>query len=177
MDPPAVPEAAALARTPSDKSATAVEPLGEEDLLHWPRCIDSANPNNNGADASEASRPTSPPLPPSQPAPVLLPVAPIADVGPFELTRPASSDVATPSGNAASKDEKRLRPKELTQVLRSWMERHHKPYATLEEKKFVAGALNISVAQVTNFCNNYRKRFVKVGDTLTSYRKLASNAR
>ncbi|KAJ1468849.1 hypothetical protein T484DRAFT_1983587 [Baffinella frigidus] len=192
MDSPAVPEAAALARAPSDKSATwrqgtvftppdsawlAVEPLGEQDLLRWPGCIDSANPNNNGAAVSEMSRPTSPSLPPSQPAPVPLPVAPIAEdyQDQFELTPPPSTEADTPSCNATRKGEKRLHPKELTQALRYWLERHHKPYATLEEKKFIAGALNISVAQVTNFCNNFRKRFSKVGDKLTSYSKLVSS--
>jgi hypothetical protein len=54
--------------------------------------------------------------------------------------------------------------------------RQTKPYATLEEKKLVSGALEISVEQVTNFCNNFRKRFVKVGDKLTSYRELVSAA-
>ena len=61
-------------------------------------------------------------------------------------------------------------------VLHSWIERRHVPYASLEEKKMVAEALSISVAQVTNFCNNNRKRYVKVGAWLTSYRTLVSAA-
>ena len=37
-----------------------------------------------------------------------------------------------------------------------------------------AEALSIPVEQVTNFCNNYRKRFLKVGTKLTSYRELVA---
>jgi hypothetical protein len=77
--------------------------------------------------------------------------------------------------NFCNNFRKPLRPKELTRALRSWMERRHTPYATLEEKSLIAKAMYISVAQVTNFCNNYRKRFSKVGDKLTSYSKLASS--
>ncbi|KAJ1480588.1 hypothetical protein T484DRAFT_1956314 [Baffinella frigidus] len=187
-------ESTALAHAPFDNSATwphfdqggavfmppdsawlAVEPLEEEDFFSWAESLDPVNPDHDDAAASETSRPTSPSLPPSQPAPVLLSVAPIAEdyEDQFELTPPPSTEAVTLSCNATRKGEKLLRPKELTQALRYWLERHRTPYATLEEKNLVAGALNISVAQVTNFCNNYRKRFSKVGDTLTSYRKLA----
>jgi len=159
---------------PPDSAWLAVEPLGDEDLLRWPGSLDLVKPGNNDADASEMSRATSPSL---LPAPVLLPVAPIADDHVdqlFEMPLPAFA-AATLSCHSASK-EKRLRPKELTKKLRSWMERHHKPYANLDEKKMIAEALSIPVAQVTNFCNNYRKRFSKVGDKLTSYRVLVSTA-
>ena len=154
---------------PSDSAWMAVEPLGDEDFFSWPGWLT----------ASEISRPTSPSLPPPQSAPVLLPVAPIAEdnVEQFEETPPPSFAAATPSCHAASKGKKRLRPKELTMALRSWMEWRQAPYASLEEKKMIAEALSIPVAQVTNFCNNYRKRFAKVGTKLTSYRELASAAR
>ena len=65
-------------------------------------------------------------------------------------------------------------PKALTMKLRYWIERLDRPYPTLKEKKVVAGALGIDVVQVTNFCNNYRKRFSKVGKTVTSYCQLFS---
>jgi len=119
------------------------------------------------AAASNTARPASQPPPPSQPAPVLLQVAPTP------LAAPAG---ANPSCHAANKGEKQLRPRELTMVLRCWLERREAPYASLEEKKMMAEALSIPVAQVTNFCNNFRKRYVKVGAKLTSYRELASAA-
>ena len=124
--------------------------------------------------ASEISRLTSPSVALSHAAPVLPPVAPIAENHEC-LWEGAAAPVATDGVcHATSKHEKRLRPRELTYALRNWMERcPSKPYATLEEKKLVAEAFNISVKKVTNFCNNFRKRFVKIGDTLTSYRGLA----
>ena len=59
-------------------------------------------------------------------------------------------------------------------VFRSWLEGRQAPYVSLDEKKMMAAALSISVAQVTNFCKKNRKRYVKVGAKLTSYRELAS---
>jgi hypothetical protein len=131
--------------------------------------------DHNAAAASNPSRPTSPSLPPSQPAPVLRPVTPIAEkyVDLSELTPPAA---ANPCCHAASKSEKRLRPREITMVLRSWLERRQAPYASLEEKKMIAEALSISVEKLTNFCNNFRKRYAKVGTKLTSYREHATAA-
>jgi len=139
----------------------------------WPGWQTPINPDHN--DASITSRPTSPSSPSSQPAPVLLPIASIADehLDLSELTPPAA---ANPSYHAASKGEKSLSPREQTMVLRSWLERRQAPYASLAEKMMIAEALSISVAQVTNFCNNFRKRYVKVGTKLTSYRELASTA-
>ena len=131
------------------------------------------------AAASEISRPTSPSVAPSHPAPVLLPAAPIAEdcVHLLESTPPPAPAAENRACHATSKEGKRLRPKQLTKALRSWMERRQtKPYASLEEKKLVAVQLDISVEQVTNFCNNFRKRFAKVGDKLTSYRELVSAA-
>ena len=154
---------------PPDSAWMAVEPLGDEDFFSWPGWFT----------ASEFSLPTLPSVPRSQLAPIYLPVAPIAEVyvDQFEEKPPPSFAAATPSCHAASMGKKRLRPRDLTIALRSWMERHHTPYATLEEKKKIAEALSIPVAKVTNFCNNYRKRFFKVGTKLTSYRELASASR
>jgi hypothetical protein len=183
-----------------DSDWMALEPLADEGFLHWQgwrdfdneaaasvvfnndaaASVDLSTPlHNSHSAASEISRPTSPPVALSHPAPVLLPVAPIAEdfVCLFEVTPPTAPAATNRACYTTSKDGKRLRPKELTEALRSWMERRQtKPYATLEEKKLVAGALEISVEQVTNFCNNFRKRFVKVGDKLTSYRELVSAA-
>jgi hypothetical protein len=36
-----------------------------------------------------------------------------------------------------------------------------KPYLTLDQKKHVAAMVGVSVAQVNNYMNNYRKRFMK----------------
>ena len=49
----------------------------------------------------------------------------------------------------------KLRPKELPKALRAWIARCHTPYPTLEEKNFAAASLQIPVAQVNTFCNNY----------------------
>jgi hypothetical protein len=144
---------------------------------NWPGWLPLVNHDHNDGAARNTPRPTSPSLTPSQPAPILLSVAPITEdyVELFELT-PSAVQAASPACHAASKGEKRLRPKRLTKALRFWMERRQAPYASLEEKKMVAEALSISVEQVTNFCNNFRKRFVKVGARLTSYRELVSAA-
>ena len=83
------------------------------------------------------------------------------------------SPPATPPSNFQSKGEKRRRPKVVTAALRCWVEHFHTPYATLEEKKLVAEGLNISVAKVTNFLNNYRKRYAKVAGKLTSWTEAA----
>jgi len=90
-------------------------------------------------------------------------------VNPDTNEPPAPPDAATLYRNAASKGEKHLRPKKLTKALHSWMEKCHTPYPTLEEKRMAAVALQIPLSQVTSFCNNYRKRYFKVGNKLTSY--------
>ena len=148
----------------------ALEPL----LDNWAGWLVPSTSDHNDA-AESTSRPTSPSLPPPQPAPILPPVTPIAEdyVDLSELTPPAAPAAAKPSCHAASKGEKRLRPRELTIVLRTWLERcPQAPYARLEEKKMIAEAMSIPVSQVTNFCNNFRKRFAKVGEKRTSYREL-----
>jgi len=142
--------------------------------------VDLSTPlQNSHSAASEISRPPSPSVAPSHPAPDPLPAAPITEdyVHLLESTPPAAPAAGNRACHATSKEGKRPPPKQLTKALRSWMERRQtKPYASLEEKKFVAEQLDISVEQVTNFCNNFRKRFVKVGDKLTSYRVLVSAA-
>ena len=144
-----------------------LEPL----LDNWAGWLEPVNPDHNDA-------PTSPSSLPSQPAPIFLPVAPITEdcVDLSELTPPSAPAAANPSYHAESKGEKRLRPRGVTLALRFWLERRQAPYASLEEKKMVAAALDIPVTQVTNFCNNFRKRYAKVGDKLTSYRELVSSA-
>jgi hypothetical protein len=72
---------------------------------------------------------------------------------------PLPPAAATPCFDSTSNGEKRLRPKQITEALRFWLERFHTPYATLTEKKRVAETLKISVVQVTNFCISYRERF------------------
>ncbi|KAJ1477984.1 hypothetical protein T484DRAFT_3640865 [Baffinella frigidus] len=173
MDPNAVREAsvdpaasaphddAALQHAPYDYSATdpflhnggaaffepdydwpALGPLDDEDFRNWLGWLDPVNTDHNDPATSLAQ-----------------------DI----VTLPSSPAAATPSHNPASKVEKRLRPKQITNALRFWVDRLDKPYATLAEKKLVAEALNIAVAQVTTFCNNHRKRQAKVGGKLTSY--------
>ena len=165
----------AAARHEDDFGWLNLEPL----LDNWAGWLEPVNPAHNDAAATSASRPTSPSSLPSQPAPVLLPVAPIAEdfVDLSELAPPTAPAAAHRSSDAASKGEKRLRPRELTRVLRLWLERRQAPYASLEEKKMMAAALDIPVTQVTNFCNNFRKRYVKVGVKMTSYCELASSPR
>ncbi|KAJ1471559.1 hypothetical protein T484DRAFT_3509250 [Baffinella frigidus] len=158
MDPIAVLESplglAASAPHQDDGGWAAMGLFLDADLLRW---LDSVGSDNKKDAASNTSRPTSPSLPPSQPAPVLLPVAPIAEdyEAQVELTVNPSPASANPSYEAASQGEKRLRPKQLAKALRFWMERCRTPYATLEEKTLIAEALQLSVAQVTNFSNNY----------------------
>jgi hypothetical protein len=131
--------------------AMAKEPFRYEDLRLW---LDSTG----DAVASD----TSPPPPPSKPTPA----EDYADqFGPTLAPSPAA--VAH-----SSHAEKRFRPKARTNALRSWIKRFPVPYTTLEEKKRIAETLDISVAQVTTFCHNYRKRFYKIGDMQMSYRQV-----
>ena len=165
---------AASARNEDDLGWLALESV----INDWPGWLNPVNPDHDDAATSNTSPPMSPPPPLSQTTPVLLSVAHItedyADLP--GLMSPTAPAAANSSCHATSKGEKHLRPRELTILLRSWLERRQSPYASLEEKKFVAASLSISVGKVTNFCNNFRKRFVKVGDKLTSYRELASAA-
>jgi len=151
----------------------------ENVIDNWAGWLSPVNTDHTDAAASDTSGPTAPSLPPSQPAPVILPFAPIAedDVELSGLTPPAAPAAANPSLHPASKGTQRPRPRELTMMLRCWMERcPQAPYASLAEKKMIAGFLSIPVAQVTNFANNYRKRFLNVGAKLTSYRALVAAA-
>jgi hypothetical protein len=67
--------------------------------------------------------------------------------------------------------EKKLRPKYIRDALTHWMRNFQEPYVNIADKKFIATALNIPVAQVSNFCNNHRKRYFKVDNIMTSYVK------
>ena len=113
------------------------------------------NLDHNDAAASE----TSTSLLPSQPAPIVLPDASIAEddgVDPFEsMPPPPSPASATPSCNAAIRDKKRV--KELSNSLRSWMERHPKPYSALE----IDEALDSQSRKNTVLFNNFRKRYAR----------------
>ena len=60
-------------------------------------------------------------------------------------------------------------PKAVQQALTEWIQCFHEPYVCHKEEKRVAEILRISFAQVTTFCNNYRKRFTKVNMKTTSY--------
>ncbi|KAJ1478835.1 hypothetical protein T484DRAFT_1903895 [Baffinella frigidus] len=188
-------EDAALERAPCDSSATgpsfdeggavfmppnsewlAVEPLEEGDFHRWPKWLHSVFPDHNDAAVSMTSRPPSPTAPSMLPESVAAIVEPIVEAAPTpdEPTPPEPTATAPSCSASNNKGEKRHRPKQLTQELRSWMERRRKPYATLEEKTAIAAVLSISIPQVTNFCNNFRKRYFKVGKKLTSYRELVS---
>jgi len=172
MDPLFVHEAFPGLAASNDFGWLALEPL----LDDWPGWLIS---DNDDAATSDASPTTLPSVLPSHPAPVLLPVTASAEkcADQLALTPTAAPATVYTSCHAASKGEKRLRPRALTMVLRTWMERFPRaPYASLEEKKMIAGVLSIPVEQVTNFCNNYRKRFHKVGTKMTSYRELAAAA-
>lgn len=58
---------------------------------------------------------------------------------------------------------------ETNHALRAWMAAHVEPYPTLEDKVAIANKLGLTVKQVNNFCNNYRKRYHKCGDKTESY--------
>jgi hypothetical protein len=58
---------------------------------------------------------------------------------------------------------------EVRKLLKAWISCFKTPYTTFSEKKNIAEILGITYLQVTNFCNNHRKRYSKVGNTLKSY--------
>jgi hypothetical protein len=60
--------------------------------------------------------------------------------------------------------------KDMTKRLQHWITFFPRPYATIDDKKAIATVLGIKHAQVTTFCNNYRKRYgKKVGGVIQSY--------
>ena len=59
--------------------------------------------------------------------------------------------------------------KAVKQALNRWIRCFPAPYVCHEQKKHIADILHISFAQVTTFCNNYRKRFTKVDKKNMSY--------
>jgi hypothetical protein len=50
---------------------------------------------------------------------------------------------------------------EVTKKLRDWISKLPNPYSTREENIKIAKELGVSQTQVSNFCNNHRKRFMK----------------
>jgi hypothetical protein len=62
--------------------------------------------------------------------------------------------------------------KETNQKLRDWIQRFQRPYVSREDKASAANAMGIPYSQITNFCNNYRKRYVKIGDIEQSYAQI-----
>jgi len=45
------------------------------------------------------------------------------------------------------------------------------PFPLFYEKKCIANLYGISISYVKNFCNNYRKRYAKIGKKTISYNK------
>ena len=83
--------------------------------------------------------------------------------------------LAALAGKARGEGEKEQAKRNVTEGLRFWICHCRKtPYPTTEEIGMIAHALHITVPQVRNFCNNFRKRFtqsrVEGGHTLTSYK-------
>ena len=177
MDPLAVHESclgfAASSRHGDDFSWLALETVIDE----WPGWLTPVNSDHD--DAGGPSTPNTTTLPAASscsgltghPGHSSIDVDTVHVSSNGEQGREEASNTSLPT---ASKGEKKLGSRELTTVLRSWLERHQAPYVSLDEKKAIAAALSISVARVTNFCNNFRKRYVKVGAKLTSYRELVS---
>ena len=44
------------------------------------------------------------------------------------------------------------------------------PFPSLIDKKYIANYFDISFSYVTNFCNNYRKRYKKINNKTISYK-------
>ena len=57
----------------------------------------------------------------------------------------------------------------VTKQLQDWIKGFHEPYIGQEDKQIVADLMGIDVERVTNFCSNYRKRYINDGCTTTSY--------
>jgi hypothetical protein len=79
--------------------------------------------------------------------------------------------VTLSSPDVASNCGKKLQSKYIRDALLHWMTQIQDPYMNIEQKKHIATALNIPVAQVSNFCNNHRKRYFKFDNKMTSYSK------
>ena len=110
FEAPAGPEEAFLGFEASAGHEDDTRWLALEDVIdNWPGWLTPVEPDQSDAAARNTSRPTSPSLLPLDPAPVPLHVAPIAE----SLTPSAAPATANPSCHAASKGEKRLRPREL----------------------------------------------------------------
>lgn len=58
---------------------------------------------------------------------------------------------------------------DVSDALRKWLMRFKYPYPTTDQKKAIAKVVGVTHVQVSNFCNNYRKRYGKIGDAKKSY--------
>jgi hypothetical protein len=77
------------------------------------------------------------------------------------------------SNNKENLFEKKTRDKQLRINLLIWIKMNQSyPFPSLIDKKYVADLLKTHVNYVNNFCNNYRKRYVKLGKKKISYSEL-----
>ena len=74
-----------------------------------------------------------------------------------------------PRSNRKAKKKAAAPTKDATRILQHWISSFPKPYTTSHEQKSIATVLGLSHTQVTTFCNNYRKRFAKIGKVSQSY--------
>jgi hypothetical protein len=56
--------------------------------------------------------------------------------------------------------------------LKQWITSLREPYVTSHEAACVAATLGVTQKQVRDFCNNYRKRYHRVGNKVQSYIKV-----
>ena len=68
------------------------------------------------------------------------------------------SDTVRPDDHDTTK---KIRPRNIAAAVAAFAGSLAKPYLTLDQKKHVAAMVGVSVAQVNNCMNNYRKRFKK----------------
>ncbi|KAJ1465313.1 hypothetical protein T484DRAFT_1757509 [Baffinella frigidus] len=63
----------------------------------------------------------------------------------------------------------------VTSCLRDWISQFKTPYTTRLERKCIARVLGVTHIQVSNFCNNHRKRYQKSGSTTVSCTQASGN--
>jgi hypothetical protein len=71
--------------------------------------------------------------------------------------------------NIVSTQETKMSPQEVTKILREWIVGFETPYVPLSERTYVSNLLGLTQTQVSTFCNNYRKRYAKNGQSVKSY--------
>ena len=74
-----------------------------------------------------------------------------------------------PRSNRKAKKKAAAPTKDATRILQHWISSFQTPYTSAAEKKSIAKVLGVTHTQVTTFCNNYRKRYVKLGKISQSY--------